>query len=356
MVEKVLNQEQIDAMVRAARGNKDGPREKNVTLWDARQAGQIGREQMRTINSLHESFARSLTHSLGAYLRVEVTATLVSAEHLSYGEFLQRVPEMTYLATLKLEPMGETAVLQLDLSAAFPIIDILLGGQGKGGAPNRNVSEIEEQILETLVHLICRELDSAWQGLALKFVFEQRQPADQIARLLPHEDKTLTLSFDLTMSEARGTFILMVPGVVSNAMLRKISAGWVTASRPKAHKDSRERLRQLLLDCPFRVELQMEAAPVPLRELAQLQPSSILTVRHRIEEPAQIVAGEQEIFTAGVARRGPLRAAKIFERIAQKEEQKGEVRQDDCEQDDRRQETRENGVGPSDIERGHTHE
>src|ERR1700758_4406379 len=120
-MEKVLNQEEIDAMVLAARGGaagKDSPHAPNIKRWDVRQAGQIGREQMRAINLLHEAFARNLTHALGAFLRVVMQVGLVSAEHLTYREFLQRMPELTYMCSSKLLPMNVSALLQLDLSIA----------------------------------------------------------------------------------------------------------------------------------------------------------------------------------------------------------------------------------------------
>ncbi len=97
-----------------------------------RKAGQIGREQLQAITQLHEGFARSLTHALGAYLRVVFAATLVSAEHLTYREFLERIPETTYLASCKLEPMGVIGALQLDLKVALPIVDLLLGRRRQG--------------------------------------------------------------------------------------------------------------------------------------------------------------------------------------------------------------------------------
>src|SRR5271155_719611 len=99
-MEKVLNQEEIDAMVRTARGGTadDGVKPAVVLPWDVRQAGQLGREQVQTISDLHEGFARNLAHAVAGYLRVEFTAALVSVEHLAYREFLQRVPEVTYLA------------------------------------------------------------------------------------------------------------------------------------------------------------------------------------------------------------------------------------------------------------------
>ena len=125
-MEKVLNQEEIDDMVRAARSGTAtagsiGP---VVHVWDVRQAGQIGREQLRAINQLHELFARNLTTSIGGYLRISFDCSLVSAEHLTYREFLQRVPEKTYLASIELAPVGAVAVLQLDLAIIFPIIDV----------------------------------------------------------------------------------------------------------------------------------------------------------------------------------------------------------------------------------------
>jgi flagellar motor switch protein FliM len=319
MVEKVLNQEQIDAMVRAARGGRGAEskqRQKSVSPWDARQAGQIGREQMRAINALHESFARNLTHSLGAYLRVAFTAALASAEHLTYGEFLQRIPEVTYLASCHLAPADATALLQLDLAVAFPLIDVLLGGEGKGAPPGREITEIEEQILETVVRIICRELQKAWQTLALEFQFEQRQRPDQVQHVMPSEEKTLSLSFEITVAESRGTLNLVVPAVVSNALLRKLSVGWA-ATRPRVKSDSEPRLRARLLQCPFQVELGITSVYARLSELMDLAPGQLLLLRRPPDQMAELLVGGQAIFTAAVARRATRRAAQLLQRSPQ---------------------------------------
>jgi len=316
-MEKVLNQEQIDAMVRAARGGNAGAggaaQPPVVARWDARQASQIGREQVQAISVLHEGFARNLTHSVGAYLRVAFTATLVSAEHLTYSEFLQRIPEVTYLATCKLAPVDAVALLQLDLAVAFPLIDVLLGGEGKSALPERQITGIEEQILETVMRIICRELQSAWQMLALQFEFEQRQQPEQVQHLMPAEEKTLSLSFELTVAESRGTLNLVFPAVVSNALLRKMSADW---SRPKRRPqlDASDRLRTQLLECPFRVELGMRIRRVPVREVMDVAPGTVLAFPCPVPQTATLLVGERELFTAIPARRGASRAAQIVER------------------------------------------
>jgi flagellar motor switch protein FliM len=314
-MEKVLNQEEIDAMVRLARGGTVGSEAgtgPTVTLWDVRQAGQIGREQVQSISALHEGFARDLTNSVAAYLRIEFTAALVSAEHLTYGEVLQRVPEVTYLATCKLLPVGASALLQMDLAVAFPLIDVLLGGEGKGPPPSRQITGIEEQILETVMRIICRELQSAWQTLALQFEFDQRQAADQVQRVMPREEKTLALSFELTVAENRGSLNLVFPAVVSNALLRKLSAAYVHAKRP-ASSGSSQRVRSHLLGCPFRMELGVKIPGVLLGDLSQLAPGALLRLNYPAQQPAVLRVSRHQLFAAGVARRGTHRAAQVLE-------------------------------------------
>jgi flagellar motor switch protein FliM len=316
IVEKVLNQEEIDAMVRSARtGRQSGaaPPAVRVEPWDVRRAGQIGREQLVAINSLHENFARNLTHALSAYLRVVFAATLVSAEHLSFREFLQSIPETTYVASCRLDPLGVNAAMQLDLKVAFPVIDLLLGGEGKGMAATREITDIEEQILDSVARIICRELGVAWQALGLDVAFEQSLEVTAARRLMPPEEKTLSLSFEVTMPEVRGGLNLVVPATVSNALLRKIAVDW---GRPRTRAaDSRERIMRSLLDCPFAVELGATGVSAPVSALTALAPGKVLRFARSASEPASLLVAGCGMFRAMPARIGAQRAARILERV-----------------------------------------
>jgi flagellar motor switch protein FliM len=309
-----LNQEQIDAMVRAARtgGNADsGAKESKVEPWDVRRAGQIGREQLKAITQLHEGFARSLTHALGAYLRVVIAATLVSAEHLSYREFLERIPETTYLAACKLEPMGVNGALQLDLKVLFPIVDLLLGGEGKGLSTTRESTEIEEQIVESVARIVCRELGAAWRAVDLEVGFDKRMEQAEAQRLLLADEKVLSLSFEIAMLEVRGGLNFAVPVSVSHALLRKISAEW-SDRRPRGHGEWRDQLKRRLLDCSFPVELGVKGLRAAVSELSQLVPGQLLPLRRSAAEPASLLVAGVEMFRAAPARSGDTRAAQVL--------------------------------------------
>ncbi len=312
-MEKVLNQQEIDDLVRKARpGNTSaGPTGPVVQPWDIRQAGQIGSEQLRAINQLHESFARNLTTAIGGYLRIVFDCSLVSAEHLTYREFLERLPERVYLASIDLAPAGATGVLQLDFAIAFPIIDVMLGGEGKSGEITRDITEIEEQVFEGIARIICRELQSAWQAIALEFNFGARQRLAQTGRLMPPEEKNLCLSFEIRMSDTRGTLNLAIPAVVSNALLRKISADF-SYQRRRSPIEARQQIQKKLLNCFFPVELSMPGLQVPLENLTGLAPGHVVPFRRDASTPAVLLVDDVRLCSAAPVRVGSRRAARVL--------------------------------------------
>lgn len=328
-MEKVLNQEEIDAMFRAARGatgvSAPVQRVKHIA-WDLRQAGQIKKEQVRAISMLHEGFARTLTHSLGAYLRVVFETNVVSVEQLTFREFLSRIPDLAYSASFMVNPMGVDGVMVLDLSLTFPIIDLLLGGNGAADQEPREITEIEEQILEGVVQILCRELQTAWQSLDLQFVSKQRLQPAQLQRLIPPGEKALALSFEIKMPATRGMLNVIFPAVVSNALLRKLSRE-ATYQKPHGSAAIGERLRSRIRECPFTVELDATSIAVPISALLKLQPGDVLRLQHSLRQVPKLVVTGQELFEAVPARKGATRAAQVVRPIAPPEQTSAGVRQ-----------------------------
>ncbi len=318
-MDKLLNQEEIDAIFSAVRGGEIAPRpdksqrQQKVEEWNLRQAGQIDKEQVRSIGSLHEGFARALTHSLGAYLRVPFEANLVSVEQLTYRELLGRLPEVAYYATFHLTPGDNFGAMQLDLGLAFPMIDVLLGGQGSSDDRVREITEIEAQILEVVARIICKELEAAWQPLGVEFVFEGQQHTAQLQRLMPPTEKILGLSFELQLPGSRGTMNLAFSAIVSNALQRNLSKD-LTYRRPTHGSDCDGALKRKLLRCPFPVTLGLADVPVNLAQLLKLRPGEVLPLRRRADQLAEIIVGGRPSLVARAVRSGNLRAAQVLEK------------------------------------------
>jgi len=318
-MEKTLKQSEIDALFEAARSSApDASRPEvraKVLPYNFSSAGQISNDQLRAISMLNDLFARNLTHNLAAWLRTRFQVNLVSAEQIQFNEFLLRIPEISYVASVRLEPLGALSVLQLDLALAPPVIDLLLGGEGKDG-PLRELTDIEEAILGSVVEIICRELTAAWQPVGLSFNFERRQMQTQVARIMSVTEKTLCLSFEIRMPHSSGLLNLAFPAVVANTILRRLTSDW---GRRRHAGETRARMEASARRIRFGGSLQLPTVRLPARTIESLEPGTVL----RLDLPANTLpvwqAGGQALSEAQPIRCGPHRGARIERRLGEAE-------------------------------------
>jgi flagellar motor switch protein FliM len=291
-------------------------KERTLTACNFRQSARISKEQLRSVSQLHELFARNLTHSLGAYLRVAFEMNLVSAEQITYSEYLSRLPELTYLASLHIMPIDARAAIQADLSLVFPIVDLVLGGSGTDPIDPRDLTEIEEQIFQTVVGLIARDLQITWAPvLEIEIQFEQRQQQAQAQGLMLQNEKILCLSFETRLSEARGTVSLAFPAVVANALLRKLSVQWSFSTRIPS-RDSRRRLRERILGSQFEVQLSLPESALQIRDLLSLEVGRVLMLPKRAQEPVHMTVAGLPMFLAYPVRHGTQKGARVERRLS----------------------------------------
>ena len=313
-MEKILNQEEIGRLFSAAKKGASKPAGEpmgsTVKECDFRQTGQLTKDQVKQVTSLHESFAPNLANSLGAFLRVGFQLNLMAVEQLVYNEFLARIPEQTYFTTVLLMPIEELAAIQIDLALIFPMIDLLLGGTGLGVEEARDLTEIEQQIFESVMQIICRELQATWQmAVPLEFRLGERLQPAHIAGTMPSMERILNLSFEMQVAETRGTLNLAFPGVASNLLLRKLSQQGMTRRR-RTSTDAGARLRERLLDGQFDMTLELRRIPLRIGDVRDMQPGKVLPLGRALNEPMNLSMNGVPVF-AGLpvscgSRRGAL--------------------------------------------------
>jgi flagellar motor switch protein FliM len=286
---KQLGQGDIDALFAAAGAGTStqptGQASKSpLERYDFSRASQISNDQMRAISSVNDLFARNLMHTLGAWLRTPFKVKLVAGEQLPFSEFLERLSSPTYICSIRLEPLGAVGLLELELALAAPMVDVLLGGIGRAW-PARELTDIEDAILTSVVQMAVQELNLAWQSVGLEFVFEKRETDAAVARMLTLGEKTLCVSFEARMPEAQGAMNLCLPAVVLNAILRRLISG---GDRPRRRsKEAQARMRELLGETKVGTLLQLPTMRLRASELAGLEPGMVFRLplaRHSLSE------------------------------------------------------------------------
>ena len=171
-----LSQEEIDRLFReyGSVADPSSVAAKAAVAYDFRRPDRIPKEQLRAIHLMHDFLARNLASSLGAYLRAYITVSLVSVEQISFGEFLQYLPTPTAISSIGMRPMDGNAVIELNPSLVFPMLDVLLGGTGaSAGQEVREITEIERGIIEGVLRIVLHDLRETWAPVAeISFTIE----------------------------------------------------------------------------------------------------------------------------------------------------------------------------------------
>jgi flagellar motor switch protein FliM len=308
---KQLGQGDIDALFASAAADTsvqpvEQADEIPLERYDFSRAGQISNDQMRAISSVNDLFARNMMHSLGAWLRTPFKMKLVAGEQLPFSEFLERLSSPSYICSIRLEPLGAVGLLELELTLASPIVDVLLGGVGRAW-PTRELTDIEEAILTSVVQMTVQELNLAWQSVGLEFVFEKRESEPTVPRLLTAGEKTLCVSFEARMPEAQGAMNLCLPAVVLNAILRRLVS---EGNRPKRRsKNAQSRVRELIGEMKISTALQFPTMKLRASELTALEPGTVLRLPLAKHSTSELRVGGLQFGRAHPVRTGEHRGA-----------------------------------------------
>jgi len=88
--------------------------EKSLSLYDFRRPDRVSKDQMRTLQNLHEGYARQFSTTLTNFLRTFVEIELVSVDQLTYSESSCPFRTRAAFTFLKWNPLRGSAILEIN--------------------------------------------------------------------------------------------------------------------------------------------------------------------------------------------------------------------------------------------------
>ncbi len=287
MIKRQLSQEENDKFFEAA----DGENQKQaVVAFDFSRLDRIPKSQLSAILSLHETFLRNLIARLSIYLRVDVTGDLISIEQPSYSEFIGGLIVPSCVVALGMKPYDWHSLIEVNHSLLSTVIDLVLGGKGKLNTDlNREVTEIEENVLEGFFRLIARELREAWKPIApIDFDIESIQTKRQLSERAVGNDALVIISMDLRVAESIGIVRLALPALALTVLRKQFESQ--RDATPARSQETEVRLRQRLGDeLQLNVECVLLGSTIRLKDLTTLAPGNVIDTGLRLDEPATIL-------------------------------------------------------------------
>jgi len=313
-----LSQQEIDAVFQNIQGRQtERAGAKRAALFDFRRPDRIAKSQLRAIHQLHDNFVRNLVSSLSAYLRSYLIVNLVSVEQLSYSEFLECLPSPTCIASLSLKPYDGNAVLELNSSLIFPILEILLGGDGKlQFSSQREITEIEQVLLDGLFRLILRDLREAWKFVnQIEFAIDTIETEPQFLQILAPTEAVVAVAIEIRIGDSIGMMNIAMPSIIIKMMRQKFDQQW--SLRKSASTDAEQsRVLDLIRTSTVESEVLLTGPKLLLRDLMNLEEGDILSFEFPAGRPVDMVLNGQRKFRGDMVstgRRAAFRVSELFQ-------------------------------------------
>jgi flagellar motor switch protein FliM len=286
-MEKQLTQAEIDAVFQSIQAEKgDDLLLKKAVPFDFRRPDRIAKSQLRAIHQLHDNFVRNLVSSLSAYLRSYLMINLVSVEQLSYAEFLECLPSPTCIASLSLRPYDGNAVLELNSSLVFPILEMLLGGNGKAStAIQREITEIEQTLLDGLFRIVLHDLKEAWKGVTnIDFAIESLETEPQFLQILAPSEAVVAVAIEIRIGESIGMMNIAMPSIIIKMMRQRFDQQW-SVRKSESTGGEQERVLNLLRGSLVGLDVRLEGSSLVLKDLLGLEEGDVLILDSPVHKP-----------------------------------------------------------------------
>jgi flagellar motor switch protein FliM len=279
---------------------------RTVYSCNFRSAGRLSNEDARALTVIHEEFGQHVSSALDAYLGASFEVKLEALDQLSIKDHIAGLPAHCYVVPFSANSM----FMEFDNELVFPIIELLLGGSGAAEDPGRELSEIEDEIMQDIVLLIGRQAVAAWQMPDLAFVAGHRIKASEMHQAFAINEIATVFRFGVQLAGVAGSFRLIFSAEFLNAVLKQIRLDQ-PQRRSRVWSFPMPPLRERILDCDVEVTAELKELRVPVRDLIALQPGSVLKLHAPIRIPAMLTAGGHGLFEAAPVRIGSQRAAQL---------------------------------------------
>lgn len=331
----ILSQEEVDALLSAvstgmtetesassSSGNimtmESTEGERSLSLYDFRRPDRVSKDQMRTLQNLHEGFARQFSTTLTNFLRTFVEIELVSVDQLTFSEFVMSIPNPSCIYLFKMAPLEGTAIIEINPSLVFFIVDRLFGGQGRPSEQNRELTLIEQHVMRRIVERCLGDLKNVWEHIGVfEMSIESYETNPQFIQVAPHGETVILISLEVRMQNASGLMSICFPYMLLEKIINNLSGESWMSSQKSSTPEIRQTLEKELQNVELEVSAIIGRITITIRDLLQLQKGDVLCLDKPIDSDFIIQIGGKNKMTGKsglVGRKKAIKIVKILER------------------------------------------
>ncbi len=289
-----------------------------VALYDFKRPDRVSKEQLRTLQNLHEGYARLLSTTLTSFLRTLVEIELVSVDQLTYQEVIMSISSPSCIYVFQLEPLEGSALMEVNPSLIFLMLDRLFGGQGRNADQNRELTDIERSVMNKIIERALVDLKVVWENIGIfSPKIESYETNPQFVQIAPPGETVILISLEVRMKNGSGLISLCFPFILLESIIDKLSGEtWISAQKTTT-QETRRLVEKELSETEVPLSAQIGKTEMSVRDFLQLEKNDVLVLDKPANTDLTIFVKNQPKFLAKlgvVGRKKSVQVTSIIER------------------------------------------
>jgi flagellar motor switch protein FliM len=222
------------------------------------------------------------------------------------------------LISLGMKPFDGNALLEMNPSLVFPILEMLMGGDGKMTTKiSREVTEIEQSILESLLRVILQDLRAAWSSVTtMAFSIEGHETEPALLQLLAPNEAVIAISIEVRIGETAGVMNIGIPSTLVKMLRQKFDQQW-SVRKTKATEEEHARILNLLRQAYFHMDARLHGPTIGVETLLDFQEGDVLALDYPVHRSVDFTVNGRLKYAGGIVALGRKRAFQIRQPIAE---------------------------------------
>lgn len=318
-----LSQAQIDALLNRMGSGETVEKEddsKKAKEYDFRSPKKFTKEQLRTMDSLHENFSRLLSSHLSGVLRMFCEISVLNIEEMTYFEYNNALPDSALIAMLDFQPSSKrfsegTLIMDISTSVGFSMIDRLLGGSGDGYDLTREYTDIEMAILDNILHKIVSRLQEAWRNyMEVSISLASIETNSRLLQALAPADVVVIVALQVKLRGLTGNVSICIPAENLEEVIDSFSLKYARSAK-RQNLDNEDMKKQIIFnslnDSSLEVKAVLGELSLDLRDILQLQVSDVIPLGKSIDSDIDVLVDNTPWFHGKLGERKAKKAVKL---------------------------------------------
>lgn len=308
-MEEILSQEEINTLLSAFSemvGKEEvrhrekrvlSPSEsRRVKVYDFKNPDKFSKDQLRAFQLVMENFSVSFSTSLSAYLRTPFQVEVSSVSQMRYEEFISSLPDPSSFGIFVMEPLSGNAIIEINPSITFPMLDRLLGGPGTPITVARPLTDMELTIVNNIFQKALSHLKASLDQIfpiIPKLLSTERSL--QFVQVISPTEIVVVILFKVRIGESTGFMSICIPCSTLEPIVSKLKTQYMFPSDVE-RSEAEHLIRERMKDVPIQVRVVLGTAFLTIKELMELRIGDVIRLNKKVDEELEIKIGKEARF------------------------------------------------------------